>query len=129
MSRSLYATGQWLIGRQKKSPCGPTLATAKTPRSTASRAIVGWTADYEQIGSGSEPERTVWNQLMRELTGVRGRPSHHGYRHLGQRAVSYQHPAFAASDQGLHVSLENTGPNFGNATDPTEAGQTVWRLY
>ena len=88
----------------------------------------GWTADYEQIGSGSEPERTVWNQLMRELTGFAVDRLTMGIA-TWDSGVSYQHPAFAASVQGLHVSLENTGPNFGNATDPTEAGQTVWRLY
>ena len=30
---------------------------------------VGWTVSYEQRGSGDEPERTVFNQLLRELSG------------------------------------------------------------
>ena len=30
---------------------------------------VGWDVRYEQIGSGFEPERDVFNQLLRELSG------------------------------------------------------------
>ena len=88
----------------------------------------GWTVEYEQLNSGSEPERTVFNQLMRELCGWALTRIREGVGVWDGR-VDYEHPAFCATTAGLHVSLESSGPSYGNAADPTSDGQTVWRVY
>ena len=87
---------------------------------------LGWDSRYEQIGSGFEPERDVFNQLMHEISV--------GLIYLLQTGVptwdadlDYPAGAFVASARGLHVALEPTGPATSNATDPTAEGQTVWR--
>ena len=33
------------------------------------------------------------------------------------------------TDTGIHVSGEISGPGSGNATDPDDTGQTIWRRY
>ena len=88
----------------------------------------GWTVAYEQIGSGSEPERAVFNQLFRELSGWaidrlrQGIPS-------WDIEVDYIHPAFTTTASGVWVSTADSGPGSGNATDPDDSGQTLWRRY
>ena len=36
---------------------------------------------------------------------------------------------FVTTATGIWVTQQNTGPAFGNATDPDAANQDVWRLY
>ena len=89
---------------------------------------VGWDVRYEQIGSGFEPEREVFNQLLRELSGwandeiVNGVPP-------WDADVDYPKWAFVNTSSDMYIALVPTGPAAGNATDPLATGQTVWRSY
>ena len=89
---------------------------------------IGWPAAYEQIGSGRFPERTVFNQLFRELSGWADDLIRFGILPWDEN-VDYNRFAFVVAGGKLHVAQEATGPVHGNPTDPEEAGQTVWRVY
>ena len=92
---------------------------------------VGWTVSYEQRGSGDEPERTVFNQLLRELSGWAVDQLRMGVLQWDED-VDYVDAAFVTTEDGLHVALQATGPGSGNATDPTatqDADDPVWRIY
>lgn len=99
------------------------------PEDVGIARTTGWPVSYEQIGSGSEPERTVFNQLLRELNGWASDRMRMG---IGQWdiEVDYLHPAFATTSSGLWTTNgANTGPTYGNATDPDADDQTAWRRY
>ena len=85
-----------------------------------------WPVSYEQIGSGDEPERTVFNQREYEFTAAlidiaaTGVPA-------WDVEVDYQ-PAsdaacFVTTPTGLWLTTTNTGPTYSNATDPDASGQ------
>ena len=89
---------------------------------------VGWDVRYEQKGSGAEPEREVWNQLLRELTGQAVEINARGVLQWDAE-LDYRQYAFVVGSGGkLHVSNVATGPATGNAEDPTSGG-SVWRVY
>lgn len=89
----------------------------------------GWPVAYEQIG-GSSPERTVFNQLLFELSSfavlllARGIPPWDG-------DVDYIHPAFVVgSDGDIYRSVVSNGPAGGNAADPVgDTANATWRAY
>ena len=92
----------------------------------------GWPVGYEQIGSGLEPERKVFNELDYEIDsalidiaamGVPAWDVEVDYRPATNTAC------FVTTATGLHLTFTNTGPAFSNATNPDASGQTVWRLY
>ena len=94
--------------------------------------LEGWTVSYEQIGSGKEPEREVFNELHHRVTaglidiaafGVPQWDSEVDYR------PAEDAHCFVTTPSGLWVTAQNTGPAFGNATDPDESEQTIWRRY
>ena len=92
----------------------------------------GWTVAYEQQGSGSEPERTIFNQLLYELWSVGFDIADYGVPTWDDE-VDYT-PAtdaacFATTATGLWVTMVSTGPATGNVTDPDAVGQTIWRRY
>ena len=89
----------------------------------------GWTVAYEQAGSGNYPERLVFNQLMRELSGLFQEALGAGVMQWSA-GVDYRHTAFVGGSDGfLHVSLRSSGPATGDAEDPAADGQTTWRIY
>lgn len=88
----------------------------------------GWDVTYEQLGSGSFPERAVFNQLLRELTGFHADLIAQGVLAWDPH-VDYLHPAFTVTATGMHVSLRASGPAAGGAADPDAVGQTAWRRY
>ena len=107
-------------------------ADRETIEDTGGNRADGWPVAYEQIGSGKQPERTVFNELEHEYTSAlidiaaTGVPA-------WDTAIDYT-PAsdaacFVTTATGLHLTLTNTGPTYGNATDPDASGQAVWRLY
>lgn len=99
------------------------------PEDVGIARATGWPVSYEQIGSGSEPERTVFNQRFRELDGWASDRIRMGIPQWDIE-VDYLHPAFVTTSSGLHVTRSgNTGPTYGNATDPDADAQTVWRRY
>ena len=88
---------------------------------------VGWPVSYEQVG-GNNPSREIWNQIFRELSGWSLDRLRMGVPRWDSD-VNYIHPAFVTAGDDLYVSLESNGPDTGNATNPTTAGQTIWRIY
>ena len=107
-------------------------ADRETIENTGGARSDGWVVAYEQIGSGKEPERTVFNGRFYEFTSAlidfiaTGVPE-------WDTAIDYT-PAsdaacFVTTATGLHLTRTNTGPTYGNATDPDAVGQTLWRLY
>ena len=90
----------------------------------------GWPVSYEQLGSGDEPERVVFNQLLRELTGALIDRARMGIYQWDEQ-VNYVHPAFVVGDNGkIFVSITDSGPLYGNAADPTQStSRNIWRVY
>ena len=91
----------------------------------------GFPVAYEQIGSGKEPvEREVFNEREYEFTASLIDIAAHGPVPEWDVEVDYT-PAsdaacFVTTSTGLHVTRMNTGPTYGNATDPDASGQAVW---
>lgn len=92
----------------------------------------GWPLPYEQVGSGKEPEREVFNELHHRISAGIIDTVHYGVP-AWDAEVNYQPTAdahcFVTTASGLHVTDQGTGPMFGNATDPDASGQTIWRRY
>ena len=92
----------------------------------------GWPQPYEQKGTGKEPELEVFNQLDHELDAALHDCLFYGILPWDAE-VNYPHTdeerAFVVTPNGLHVSLQASGPATGNPTDPDEASQQVWRRY
>lgn len=88
----------------------------------------GWPVRYEQIGSDSEPERTVFQQLIYELELFITERRDRGLLPWDARS-DYIHPAFVTRDGALRISLQSSGPANGGAVDPAALGQTHWRIY
>ena len=90
----------------------------------------GWDVPYEQIGSGAQPERTIFNQKNREWDGCFAEKMRYGGVLPHDTDIDYyQYARCIGSDGMKYVALEATGPANGNATGPTTVGQTIWRLY
>ena len=92
----------------------------------------GWPVAYEQIGSGSTPERPIFNELMFETwsalidianTGVPAWDTDVDY------TPATDAHCFVTTATGLWRTNTATGPGTGNATDPDAAGQTVWSFF
>ena len=107
-------------------------ANRETPADLGLTREDGYPVAYEQIGSGSEPERTGWNQREYEFTsalidfangGVPAWDVEVDYTPASDAAC------FTTTATGLHLTTTNTGPTYGNATDPDAIGQAVWRRY
>ena len=103
------------------------------PEDVGINRLHGWPAAYEQIGSGAEPEREVWNQRWRELDGYFAEKMVLGILPWDPR-IDYVHTAEAASfatgsDAKIYVTVRPSGPAGGNSTDPTAPGQNAWRIY
>ena len=93
----------------------------------------GWPVAYEQIGSGFEPEREVFNQLLLELQSYFADKTRSGILRW-DIDIDYVHSdeasSFVVGSNGkIYVANAPSGPATGNATNPVTAGQTVWRLY
>ena len=84
----------------------------------------GWPIAYEQIGSGKEPERSVFNQKFREWTGFGNDVLRMGILQWDS-GVDYNIYAFVtASDGFIYVANVASGPGTGDAIDPITSGQT-----
>lgn len=87
----------------------------------------GWPVAYEQLG-GLFPERTVFNQVLYELTAWATYQLAAGVPEW-DAGIDYVHPAFVTHAGDIWRSSRNTGPATGDATDPSSADQDVWELY
>ena len=107
-------------------------ADKETPADLGITRADGYPVAYEIIGSGKEPERTGFNQRFFEwtsaaidiaATGVPAWDAEVNYTPASDAAC------FTTTSTGLHLTRTNTGPAYGNATDPDAVGQQVWRPY
>ena len=107
-------------------------ANRQTPADAGLTRADGWTVAYEQIGSGSTPERRVFNQRDYEtdsgLVDIAAMGIPEWDVDLDYTPAS-DAACFVTTDGGLWLTFTDTGPTYGNATDPDSSGQTVWRLY
>ena len=104
-----------------------------TPAEAGLDRAEGWPLPYEQIGSGKFPEREVFNNHFYEKTSGLLDIAKFGVPQWDAEVdypVTADAKPFVTTASGLWVSDVNTGPAYGNATDPdTPNQQTVWRLY
>ena len=89
----------------------------------------GWPVAYEQLGSGAEPERALFNQRFRELDGAFADEMRYGIGPWDADIDYHQHARATDSAGRKMIATVATGPRSGNATDPAVAGQTVWRPF
>ena len=84
---------------------------------------VGWPASFSQV-SGNTPRRQVFNQLIRELTGIAHEINTHGCLLDWDTSITYQHTAFVVGSNGnVYVSKQNS-----QGEDPTtDVVETYWR--
>ena len=87
----------------------------------------GWTVGYEQTGSGLEPERLVFNQLVRELTGLFIEWAQYGILRYDPD-VTYPVLAFATDSNGNIVrAVEANGPAaVGGVRGPETSAWTIY---
>ena len=90
----------------------------------------GWTVAYEQQRSGRTPEREVFNQLFRELTGLFVEKIRlGGVLFYDQEIDYYQYARVLGSDGRKYVALVANGPSTANISDPVADSGRIWRLY
>lgn len=88
--------------------------------------IVGWDISYVQVG-GNKPQRDVFNQLIYELSSLSLTVLSTGIMPW-DASVSYVHHAFCVGSDGrIYITKEDTGPRFGNSSDPTL--KVLWEEY
>ena len=92
---------------------------------------VGYPVGYEQQGTGQFPERTGWNQKMREWDGAFGEMYRYGGLIPWDGEIDYyQWARVGGTDGEKYIAQVATGPAHGNAIDPTtDTANTVWRRH
>ena len=111
-----------------------TNGATETPENAGIERVEGFDVRYEQAGSGVQPERTVFNNLFGSLQEAIGDAVLRGILPWDSR-IDYLasddtgYSFVVGSDLNVYVALKQSGPSFGNPTDPTSDGQDVWRLY
>ena len=122
-SKDLISGGIWASGDD---------ADRSEPEDYGLVRSTGWTVPYEQRGAGREPERDVFNQRDFEIDSAIFDCFNYGVLPWDPE-VDYPHDengaSFVTTDSSLWVSNEANGPRYGNATDPVQGGQTIWRRY
>ena len=103
-------------------------AQKQTPEDAGLTRTEGWPIAYEQINSGKTPERTVFNQLVNEITSALIDIAENGVLPWDTE-VNYSANAFVTTTGGLWIATVATGPAYGNPTNPDTTSQTVWRRY
>ena len=96
-------------------------ANVQTPEAAGLTRATGWPASYSAAGS-TGPQRRVFNQLFRELTGLAVELSTRGLLEW-DTSISYAHPAFVVgSDDRIYRTQQS---NSGN--DPvSDTAFTYW---
>ena len=121
--KALIADGVWASS--------PT-ADRAPPSDFGLQDIVGWPLPYEQRGAGKEPEREVFNELHHRVGSGLIDMARFGVPQWDAE-VDYRPTAdahcFVTTRTGLWVTDQPTGPAFGNATDPDQVGQDIWRQF
>lgn len=97
-----------------------------TPEDVGIDRNIGWDLNYEQIGTLKFPERKVFNQLLRELTGAFNEHLQYGLPRWDD-GVDWDQFTFLTHDGRIYVALQASGPNNGGAQEPGTGSK--WRLY
>lgn len=101
----------------------------QTPEDAGIDRSEGWTLNYTQIG-GKRPERKVWNQLLCEITSLADELNTGGSFLPWDIEMNYAKDAWVRDGEKVYVSLAATGPDTGNATQPSaDTAQAVWRVF
>ena len=107
--------GKWAESGDRVDPEDPSL-TPVLVRDT------GWTASFSATDT---PRRAVFNQRFRELDGIAVDTMLMGVLPWDDE-INYLAGAVVNEAGVLYSADVDTGPDSGNATDPSAAGQTVW---
>ena len=113
-------TGLWASGSS---------ADREDPEDLGITRTEGFDLGYEQIGSGDYPQRSIFNQKMREWDGVWAENMRSGGLRAWDTRIDYYQYARVAVGLSKYVATVATGPATGNETDPATTGQAVWVLY
>lgn len=119
--KDLISDGAWARDGQRETPESEGLTRAN-----------GFPISYEQIGSGDHPQHDVFNQRDFELDSslldiaAAGIPE---WDAEVDHTPTSDAACFVITASGLWLTFENTGPAYGNATDPDLANQQIWRRY
>ena len=113
-------TGLWASGSS---------ADRQDPVDAGITRTEGFDLGYEQIGSGDFPQRSIFNQKMREWDGWVSDFIRSGGVKPWDTRIDYYIYARIAVGLSKYVATVATGPATGNETDPATAGQAVWVLY
>ena len=122
-TRDLHAAGVWAAAADadKTDPTDAGIARTR-----------GWDQRYEQIDSGSYPERAVdnarsWEQESGIMDVLRaGVPA---WDSTLDYAVTAAVRPFVTTPSGLWVALRSSGPGHGGSVNPDATRQTAWRMY
>ena len=120
-TKDLVADGAWARN-----------GTRRTPEAEGLTRDQGWTEDYEQLGTGSLPDRGVFNQQWFEQTSAivdvvgMGVPV---WDATLDYTVTDDAVPFVTTSSGLWRLESASGPGHGGAVDPEAEGQDAWRRY
>ena len=93
------------------------------PESQGLDRSTGWPLSYSQAG-GDTPEREVFNQLDREITGMLAELNTHGLLEWDDE-ITYDHPALVmGTDASVYVSVQDSL----NRNPTTDTSNTYWAL-
>ena len=100
-----------------------------TPNSVVSREL-GLDQAFSQVG-GKRPDYRAFNQMFYEMTSLFNYVNQTGLPLPWSQDVDYVDPAFVKGSNGrIYISVRNSGPTGGNATDPIDdPNRTYWDVY
>ena len=89
----------------------------------------GWPVAYEQPGTGFEPEREIWNQILYELSIWAREKMEYGGPIPYDPRVDYRR--YGRCTAGIHkyIALVANGPARDNVTHPQAANNSIWILH
>lgn len=100
----------------------------QNPEALGLTRAVGYDLKFQQEGTGFYPSRRLTNQRYHEWDLGFGHKMLIGIPEWDD-GVNYRQHAFASVDGVPYVALVANGPAVGNATDPTDSPNAVWRAY
>ena len=97
-----------------------------TPESQGLKRSVGWPASYSPPGDDA-PQREVFNQKDREVTGMLQEINERGILVWDARLDYVQHARVMGSDGEVYRAVVANGPAVGNTENPVErSGDDIW---
>lgn len=109
---------RWAETGDRTNPDDPSL-------SPALERTTGWPLLFEQIG-GQGPRRRVFNQIIREMTGMLVELNEHGGILDWDVSIAYVHPALVWRGETVYLSRRN---NIGQDPETAVADWQPWGLH